>query len=310
MVGKYNTAAGHMDQQISYYSRDLENWEVYREDGGIPLQNKSGHIVMSQNGRRVFKGTQLHEWESGQAMLCDTDGNPTRRIAYEPMRLGSTMVLEDYFIAIPESRDEAAMGKFAVSKDGVYYTMLDIPDVKYNRNGIATQLYRVFLLTDGRIAFNTLGQDAESGYWISEYLVCSIEELDAAIQESDVYVQVNDVVLGFSVPPVTEDDRTLVPMRFLFEQLGAEVSWDETTNTATATIPPEKDEKLRTAANAKSVSFSIDNTAATVNGVAAAMDVPARLVDDKTMVPLRFLSKNLGYTVTWNEANNTAVISK
>lgn len=53
---------------------------------------------------------------------------------------------------------------------------------------------------------------------------------------------------------------------------------------------------------------SIDNTTATVNGAEATMDVPARLVNDKTMVPLRFLSENLGYTVTWDEETNTASI--
>ena len=65
----------------------------------------------------------------------------------------------------------------------------------------------------------------------------------------------------------------LVPMRFLFEQMGAEVEWDQESMTATAT-----------------------------------MDVPARLINEKTMVPLRFLSEKMGYTVTWEEATRTAVI--
>lgn len=120
------------------------------------------------------------------------------------------------------------------------------------------------------------------------------------------YVQVNDKMLGFETPPVTESDRTLVPMRFLFEQLGAEVTWDEGTQTATAAIAAEPD--AQSLAQAKSVSFAIDNTTATVNGAEAVMDVPARLVNDKTMVPLRFLSENLGYLVSWNEETNTATV--
>lgn len=56
------------------------------------------------------------------------------------------------------------------------------------------------------------------------------------------------------------------------------------------------------------VSFSINDINAEVNGTAATMDVPARLINDKTMVPLRFLSEKMGYTVTWNEATRTAVI--
>lgn len=40
------------------------------------------------------------------------------------------------------------------------------------------------------------------------------------------------------------------------------------------------------------------------------MDVPARLINDKTMVPLRFLSEELGFNVEWNEDARTATISK
>ena len=64
-----------------------------------------------------------------------------------------------------------------------------------------------------------------------------------------------------------------------------------------------------TAGDINSVTFSIDDTNATVNGEAAAMDVPARLINDQTFVPLRFLSENLGYNVQWDESTNTAIIT-
>ena len=41
-----------------------------------------------------------------------------------------------------------------------------------------------------------------------------------------VYVKFNGNILGFDVPPIIEDGSTLVPMRFLFEQMGADVEWD------------------------------------------------------------------------------------
>ena len=53
----------------------------------------------------------------------------------------------------------------------------------------------------------------------------------------------------------------------------------------------------------------IDDTNATVNGETATMDVPARLINDQTFVPLRFLSENLGYDVQWDENTNTAIIT-
>ncbi|MBQ2967896.1 MAG: copper amine oxidase N-terminal domain-containing protein [Clostridia bacterium] len=111
-----------------------------------------------------------------------------------------------------------------------------------------------------------------------------------------IYVVLNGRILCFDQSPVVENDRTLVPMRFLFEQMGDTVTWDEETMTATASN------------GENTIVFGIDNVNATVNGEAEIMDVPARLINDKTYVPLRFLSENLGYTVLWDDETNTATI--
>ena len=110
-------------------------------------------------------------------------------------------------------------------------------------------------------------------------------------------VVLNGTILGFAQPPVIEDDRMLVPMRFLFEQLGATVDWEEATMTAIA----KKDDM--------EIQFSIDNISAEVDGKTETMDVPARLIGDKTMVPLRFLSESLDYDVQWDEDTNMAIVT-
>lgn len=112
-----------------------------------------------------------------------------------------------------------------------------------------------------------------------------------------IKVVYGDSILAFDVAPVTESNRTLVPMRFLFEQMGAEVAWNADTNTATVT----KGEDV--------ISFSIDNTNASVNGEVKTMDVPARLIENKTMIPVRFLSEELGYIVGWDEETKIVTIS-
>ena len=93
-----------------------------------------------------------------------------------------------------------------------------------------------------------------------------------------------------------EDGSTLVPMRFLFEQMGADVEWNQETQTATATL------------DNTAVTFAIDDTNAEVNNTPATMDVPARLINGKTMVPLRFLSEEMGFEVTWDAESRTAII--
>ena len=112
-----------------------------------------------------------------------------------------------------------------------------------------------------------------------------------------VKVKYNNKYLSFESNPTTENDRTLVPMRFLFEQMGAEVEWEEETQTAVVT----KDEDI--------ISFSIDNNNASVNGNIKTMDVPARLINDKTMIPVRFLSEELGCTVEWDEEAKMVIIT-
>ena len=134
-----------------------------------------------------------------------------------------------------------------------------------------------------------------------DYYVGDKEEVFSQLREklpnNPVYVKFNDDILGFDEPPIIEDGSTLVPMRFLFEQMGAEVEWDSETQTATATI------------DNKAVTFSIDNVNARINNKPAKMDVPARLVNGKTMVPLRFLSENMGYDVDWDADSRTAIVN-
>ena len=97
--------------------------------------------------------------------------------------------------------------------------------------------------------------------------------------------------------PVVENDRTLIPLRGLFEKMGAEVNWDGSTCTASVL----KNDTI--------LSFRINYYNADVNGDIKYMDVPARLVNDRTMIPLRFLSEELGYTVEWVQDTKTIIIS-
>ena len=146
----------------------------------------------------------------------------------------------------------------------------------------------VFELKDNRFEFDITNS--------SKYYSCPIEQIDEALNVSDIYVQFQDKILGFETPPVIESGSTLVPMRFLFEQMGADVEWNGETQTATATL------------DNTAVTFAIDDTNAEVNNTPATMDVPARLINGKTMVPLRFLSEEMGFEVAWDAESRTAII--
>ena len=89
--------------------------------------------------------------------------------------------------------------------------------------------------------------------------------------------------------PQLEDGRTLVPIRFITEGLGADVLWDEETQTVTIKL----DEHV---------------ISLTIGELGDGMDVPARLFDGRTMVPLRFVAERLGAIVTWDFATETIEI--
>ncbi len=173
--------------------------------------------------------------------------------------------------------------------------------------GNSEETKKCFVTIDGLYGI-TMPNDAIDGdFWYYNNNVYAIGinriyKIPVEQFSENIMIILNDNILQFSQPPVIENDRTLVPMRFLFEQMGAEVIWDEATQTATAIAPANKDES-------RSVTFAIDDVSAIVNGSTAIMDVPARLINNQTFVPLRFLSENLGYTVEWDETTNTVIIS-
>ena len=95
----------------------------------------------------------------------------------------------------------------------------------------------------------------------------------------------------FSLSPVNVEGRTLVPIRPLLEVLGANVHWDNATNTVIFTMEDNE------------VHITIEGRTALIDGEKSFVDVPARLIDGYTFVPLRFIGENLGYTVDWDSEN-------
>lgn len=105
-------------------------------------------------------------------------------------------------------------------------------------------------------------------------------------------------------PSFVHVDRTLVPIRFVAENYGAEVDWDEKTSTAIINY------------DSKEARFTIDSNIAYINGEKIVLDKNAipKLVsyEDKgarTMVPLRIVTETFGYEVGWDEKENVPYIN-
>lgn len=98
--------------------------------------------------------------------------------------------------------------------------------------------------------------------------------------------------------PEILEGRTLVPLRSIFEAMNAEVDWDGATSTVTAT----RDDV--------SIQICIGASEMYKNGTAIPVDVPAQLVGDYTMVPVRFIAEAFDAAVEWNGNGDVVLISE
>lgn len=106
-----------------------------------------------------------------------------------------------------------------------------------------------------------------------------------------------NIIVFDAAQPALVNNRTMVPMRKIFEALGAEVTWDDSTKTAKATK------------NSMTVEITIGSNIMYSNGHPVEIDSPALLMRNKTYVPVRFISNALGADVKWDGENKIVYLT-
>lgn len=120
--------------------------------------------------------------------------------------------------------------------------------------------------------------------------------LPASAQGINVFV--DGTVVNFAgVPPTNQDGRLLVPLRGVFEALGAQVDYNAGTRTIDAL---RGDVRLQ---------LTIGSSTAYVNGSPVRLDAPATTSLGRTLVPLRFVGEALGAKVNWDSGTRSVVIN-
>lgn len=109
-----------------------------------------------------------------------------------------------------------------------------------------------------------------------------------------VSIVVNGTAVNFDQPPVERAGRVFVPLRGVFERLGASVVY--------------ANRQINATAPGRTVSLHIGSTNATVNGKPAVIDVPPFLIGSRTLVPLRFIAQSLGATVNYDNSTRAVAI--
>lgn len=111
-----------------------------------------------------------------------------------------------------------------------------------------------------------------------------------------ITVIVDGTTISFDAEPEIINDRTVVPMRAIFEALGAEVEWNEGNRTITST---KGDTTIR---------MQIHNTSMSVNRKEVTLDQVPVIRNDRTLVPVRAIAESLDCDVSWYGDSKTVLI--
>ncbi len=126
-----------------------------------------------------------------------------------------------------------------------------------------------------------------------------VSAITPVMANGDITVVIDGKQIAFDVPPQIINDRTMVPLRAIFEALGATVDWDNDTQTVSST----KDNTT--------ISLTINNATMYVNGTVVTLDSPACLINGRTLVPVRAISEAFGTKVDWiGNENIVSIITK
>ncbi len=115
--------------------------------------------------------------------------------------------------------------------------------------------------------------------------------------DDGIKIKINGYYADYDVMPVIVNSRTLVPMRGIFESLGADISWDGDTKTVRAYSH-----------NGTRITLIIGEANAVVYSNMVPLDTPAQIVNGRTMVPVRFVAESLGEKVEWDGNTKTVII--
>jgi hypothetical protein len=106
-----------------------------------------------------------------------------------------------------------------------------------------------------------------------------------------IQVNINGSPLQMDVPPVIVNGRAMVPLRAIFNALGATVQWNPADQSITATK------------GSTTINLQIGSTTALYNGAQITLDAAPQIVGGRTLVPVRFIGEALGAQVSWDAAN-------
>ena len=267
-----------VDGATSYLSKNADGSLNINADGQRGMFMIKESYMLTFMGDVIFDNTVILERSSGTA--------------FGTIGVGSTgkMVIKDTV----EILKMADAGSAVHVEEGGYLYLHTVGFAKYTGKGTivldralvnagrATE--EMFAGFEGKIVYPDGGK--------------AFAETEIKMTIGDMNGYVNGVAKALDAAPIIRQNRTMLPVRFVAENLGAAVAWDGAAGTATLTCGDIE------------VKITIGAKTATVNGEEKTLDAPAFIENSRTYLPVRFVAEALGGEVAWDGKTGTATITK
>jgi hypothetical protein len=266
---------------------------------GAEVQGEIDYLLSGEDGKLYVESDRLYAFnpDGGQAWEYKIDEGYD--VVYDTWGSNNSLVVQDKTIYLKaEKYDEAATDwensmnyqLIALSVNGTVEWVHDMGKENFGQpiQGKDGDLYlsakggKVYLLSH-----DETNQEPSQ-----------ITTQEPETQKSEIGITINGQTQVYDQPPMVKDGRTLVPLRGIFETLGANVTWDAKTKTVVATK------------NETKIVLSLGSSLVYINDQETQIDVPAQVVNARTMVPVRFISEALGAKVSWNSKTKMVIIKQ
>ena len=132
-------------------------------------------------------------------------------------------------------------------------------------------------------------------------LLTAVMSTSTALADENITVMLNGQAMDFDVAPIIQNDRVLVPMRAIFEELHCSVDYTDIDGRQIITAKLNEN---------NSIGLVIGSDEMQIHNQKIKLDTAPIIVNDRTLVPLRAVSEAFDYDVNWDEDTKTVTISK
>ncbi len=290
------------------YNEDCQEWATPR------LRNLFWYLVMKYpqikmiNYFDVYRADEIEKFnisdyeyavdifnEAKNSGAYITEYGKNSEFVFQPANDAGTLFAKDGYVPLYTFAYIANQPELSVN----YY----IDDVWYHSSNQIPYKCNLGIsdLSDGRhtLKISSYGVSKEYVLYKNGDVVRFGAEPDVSMSQvqNEIKVMINGKMVEFDQPPVLENNRTLVPLRKIFEALGAEVQWIDETQS----IVSVKDNIT--------INMSVGDNSMWVNGEEILLDVAPKILNGRTLVPVRAVSEAFKCDVQWDDASSTVIIS-